>query len=739
MMPGEVLCYQFDDVIVDLRAGRVLKGGLPLALEPKAYDLLVLLASRAGALVSKQDVLDQVWAGVYVTDNAVARVIAQLRRALGDSAREARYIETVPTRGYRFIGEVTRDVAPVQTSIPPTAAPRAEALAPAVAPPIATRDGGPGPAAPPTASASHPVWAAGLALVALLSFFFAWRSQRAPVVTAGAPLRTQITSSAALDAFPTWSPDGRAIAYASDRSGRFELFVRDLAAGGDRLALTSDGQHNVQPAWSPDGQSLAYHSSGQGGIWVIPRHGGTPRQISPFGSRPAWSPDGRRVAFQGGAYTEPSSAAFETFGPSSLWVVAAAGGTPTRVTEAWLPGGSHTRPTWFPDGRRLFFGSQDVNQTTFWTVDIENGALVRVLDAGRRAVDPYLAPDGRSAYYVRMDAHFDLWKLPLTESGTAAGAPHLVLPSSELDVRHVAVHPDSQQVAYVAMATVSGLRSLPLHPDGVPAGPSVRLAEDAVRTARRPSFSPDAARVAFERQSAGLPPALWLLDLARGSVTSLARDDQGAVDPAWSGDGKQVYFESGRDEQRSLKAVRVDTGEVRSIVRLADGDQHVLRPRVSPDGSQLAYTRSQAGQLEVWVRTLADGRERQVARLGDGAAFPAWSPDGKALALDVWREGHAQVHVVELATGESRQVSRDVDQAWVRSWSPDSRRLAFAGARDSLWNVWSVGRDGTGQLQLTNYGDEHHYVRNPEWSPRGDRLIYEFASFAGNVWVVKAP
>ena len=72
MMAGEVLSYQFDDVVIDLRAGRVLKAGVPVALEPKAYDLLVLLVARAGALVTRQDVLDRVWVGVYVTDNAVA-------------------------------------------------------------------------------------------------------------------------------------------------------------------------------------------------------------------------------------------------------------------------------------------------------------------------------------------------------------------------------------------------------------------------------------------------------------------------------------------------------------------------------------------------------------------------------------------------------------------------------------------------------------------------------------------
>ena len=715
-----------------------MKAGRPLALEPKAFDLLVLLASRSGELVTRQEVLDRVWAGVYVTDNAVARVVAQLRRVLGDAARGAKYIETVPTRGYRFIGTVTRHEARgLAADLPaPTAAPAPE---PAPDTPARTPAATTLPARPPRPvdDTSRPYWAAGLMLLALFALFLAWRAaQRAPVL-ADAPLRTQLTSSASLDAFPAWSPEGSAMAYVSDRNGSFELFVRDMRTGADRRAVTGDGAHAVQPAWSPDGTQLAYHSPARGGIWVVPQAGGTPRQVTTFGSRPAWSPDGTQLAFQGGPYTEPSAAAFETFGPSSLWVVPAAGGTPRRVTAGWRPEGSHNRPTWFPDGRRLLFASHTLDLTTFWMVDLASGALTRVHEPGRRALDPSLTPDGRHVYYVRMGTHFDLWRLPLSEAGTATGPAQLVLPPSELDVRHVAVHPDGRQLAYVAMATVAGLRTLALQPDGGAAAASVRLAEDAVRTARRPSFSPDAGTVVFERQSAGLPPALWLLDLASNAGRVLVRTDDGETDPAWSADGQAVYYVAGSDERRALQAVTVSTGETRAILPLANAGHDVLRPRLSPDGTRLAYTRSQEGQLEVWVRTMSDGTSQRVARLGDGVAFPIWSPDGKALAVDVWRDGHAQAHVVDLASGTVTQVSRDVEQAWVRSWSPDGTRVAFAAAREGRWNVWTATRDGRSQQQLTQYADEHHYVRNPDWSPRGDRLVYEFASFAGNIWTIR--
>ena len=592
----------------------------------------------------------------------------------------------------------------------------------------------------PGAPSPHPLWAAALTVLALAAIALAWRAQSTASVTfvsTPARDRTQLTSSPALDAFPTWSPDGRTLAYASDRSGRFEIFLRDLVAGGDRTALTNDGQHNVQPAWSPDGTAIAYHSSGRGGIWVISRTGGTPRQISAFGSRPAWSPDGTRIAFQSAPYTEPSSAAFETFGPSSLWLADADGsGAPRRLTEGWRPEGSHARPAWFPDGQRLVFVSQRLDRTTLWALDVESGGLTLIHAAGTRALDITLTPDGRAVLYVRLDDHFDLWKLPLTAEGRAEGAPELVLPPSELDLRHVAVHPSGTQIAYVAMSTVSGLRSLSLRKTGVPAAPSTRVAEDAVRRARRPSFSPDGQLVAFERQAAGGRPHVWLLDLARGSVRALTQGPIAAHDPDWDRDGRRVYVVVEAAGQRTLQAVDPTDGQMTLVANLANGETPLLRPRLSPDGTRLAYTRSSEGQLEVWVRTLADGRDARVARAGDGVAFPVWAPDGRALAVGVWRDGHAQVHVVDLATGDITQVSSGVDQAWVRSWSPDGTRIAFAGSQDGRWDVWSVGRDGSSLQRLTTYGDEHHYVRNPEWSPQGDRLVYEFASFAGNVWAL---
>jgi TolB-like protein/DNA-binding winged helix-turn-helix (wHTH) protein len=115
--------YEFDDVRVEPSAFRVLKAGRPIAIEPKAFDLLGFLIQHRGRLVEKQELLDAVWKDTAVTENALTRVVAQLRKALGDPPAEPRYIETVPTRGYRFIAPVRLvDASSVATgpSVPET-------------------------------------------------------------------------------------------------------------------------------------------------------------------------------------------------------------------------------------------------------------------------------------------------------------------------------------------------------------------------------------------------------------------------------------------------------------------------------------------------------------------------------------------------------------------------------------------------------------------------------------------
>jgi DNA-binding winged helix-turn-helix (wHTH) protein len=98
--------YRFDDFYIDAGNRELRRAGKPLALNSKYFDVLLLLVSRSGRLVEKQNIFDQVWEGVFVTDAALTQCIKDIRRQLGDDASNPRYIKTVPKHGYIFIGDV---------------------------------------------------------------------------------------------------------------------------------------------------------------------------------------------------------------------------------------------------------------------------------------------------------------------------------------------------------------------------------------------------------------------------------------------------------------------------------------------------------------------------------------------------------------------------------------------------------------------------------------------------------
>ena len=100
--------FQFGRYELDPGTFKLLKSGETLALEPKGIDLLRLLLERAPRVVEKQEIFSIVWKDVAVTDNALTRLITHIRRVLEDDPKTPRYIETIATRGYRFVAPVTR-------------------------------------------------------------------------------------------------------------------------------------------------------------------------------------------------------------------------------------------------------------------------------------------------------------------------------------------------------------------------------------------------------------------------------------------------------------------------------------------------------------------------------------------------------------------------------------------------------------------------------------------------------
>jgi TolB protein len=147
-------------------------------------------------------------------------------------------------------------------------------------------------------------------------------------------------------ATPTWSADGKRLAFASNIDGDFEIYAIG-AAGGAITQLTHNTVNDGSPSWSPDGSRIAFESErdGPSQIFVMGADGTGVTNLSPnplFDRAPAWSPDGSRIAFSRG----PDG------GSANIWVVGTAGGPGTALTA---DPGDETNPDWSPDGGRIAF------------------------------------------------------------------------------------------------------------------------------------------------------------------------------------------------------------------------------------------------------------------------------------------------------------------------------------------------------------------------------------------------
>jgi DNA-binding winged helix-turn-helix (wHTH) protein len=111
-MTTDEMFYRFDDVTVDCKNFRVQKGGQNITLTPRAFDVLLVLIKTGGRVVEKQEIFDRVWKETFVGDNALTKIIKEIRHALDDDANNPRYIETVPKRGYLLIAEVQQQDSP---------------------------------------------------------------------------------------------------------------------------------------------------------------------------------------------------------------------------------------------------------------------------------------------------------------------------------------------------------------------------------------------------------------------------------------------------------------------------------------------------------------------------------------------------------------------------------------------------------------------------------------------------
>jgi Tol biopolymer transport system component/DNA-binding winged helix-turn-helix (wHTH) protein len=742
-MDDKAHIYQFDNVQVEPEGFRLWKADTPVQIEPKAFQVLVFLIENRGRLVEKRELLDAVWKETFVTENALTREIAQLRKALGENAREAKYIETVPTKGYRFIADVeikngrqAREEAQAEKNAAlAKAAAQEESAGLLSSPVVAAVQGKEAKRAEYSKSPVIFVLAGALVLL-LVGGILLWRYFRQPASETPSVRRiTQVTTWPGLDIYPSLSPDGNSLAYSSNHEGNFEIYVKPLASGGHEIQVTSDGEQNSEPAWSPDGQYIAYHSKNRGGIWIVPSLGGSARRLTEFGAKPAWSRDGSMIAFQSEAPSDLSSNAYGALPPSTIWTIQSRGGQASQLTQVGAPMGGHSSPAWSPDGKRIVFLAYDTSLAEIWSVSTQGDELKR-LTTHQLFFDPIYAPDGETIYCVGISRNmYGLWKIQVgAATGERVGDVIEVQSAGPQPLRHLTISADGKKIAYSSRSLTSDIWSVPLSPaSSEAAGQPVPLLQDRSVRKTNPIFSPDGKKIAMGIFRSGMPGSVWLMDADGKNLSQLTTASSSSVMPAWMSSDEVAYI-TYRQDNAMFSSTNLKTGVERTLLPFTTDMDFT---RLSPDGKQIAYNSGKSGIINLWKVTLDGSEPRQLTFDKELMGWPSWSPDGRLLAFEMKRGDDTHIAVMPSDGGEVTQLTFDRGQSWPHSWSPDGERIAFAGFRNGVWNVWWVSVKDKTQKQMTNFNKLNAYVRYPAWSPLGNQIVFEYAEMTGNVWMME--
>ncbi|HTS31364.1 MAG TPA: winged helix-turn-helix domain-containing protein [Bryobacteraceae bacterium] len=698
--------YLFEEIRVDASRLKVERECRPVTLEPKALRVLLYLIEHRTRVVPKDELIAVVWQGAFVTDNAVTRVIAQIRKQLGDQARSPRLIETAATAGYRFIAPVTEQ-----------AGAGAQSAAGHVSQPAY-------PARPLAALAL------GFATLALLM----WWTRRAPA-SVGSPLLRieQITSSAAADLWPSFSPDGKELAFSSNRTGHFEIYTRALAGGADRQ-ITTDCQDCIQPAWSPEGRYLAFVSKVRGGIGLIPAAGGSARYLTDSGSDPHWSPDGRNLVYR--------STNLKTVREAGSWnsyllLVDRDGSAPRTLTRPGSPRGGHNYPRWLPDGRHVMFAAPGEHASqAAWVVDTKGGSVERMVEMGMNTVAyPSFTKDSSYLYFIGggLREPMGLWRARVAPNWTAQ-TPEAVSPATVAWPRDLTITADGSRIAFSQEIPQSAIWTVPIDPSGRETGKPVAITQGHSFRDSNPMFSPDGSRLAFTSARQGGNALVYVANADGSAPRPISAAENNSWDPAWLGKELACGFATSARHGGATYVLAFLDGRAKAVKLKMDLDR-ASRLRISPDGTRLVAHIGTPDNFQVVVEDLQRGTVREVTPPGRSIGFPAWSPDGRWIAAQERVQDATRLVILPAEGGEIRTLVSDPGESWANSWSPDGDRIAFAGLRDGVWNIFWVSRTTGAVHQLTHFTSQSEFVRYPTWSPRNNQVAFEYNALEANVYV----
>ena len=598
MTESRVKFVRFAPFEVDFTTGELRKCGVRLRVPEQSLEILRALVEHPGELVTRESICGRLWPdGTFVdSEHGLNAAVRRLREALGDAAREPRYIETLPRRGYRFIGELeTTDVAP-----PPAG--------------LAANDVVPLP--PDETPAGHRRWIrVGLGVGAVLASVLLAVIGGARLFPARPGLSLQhvipFTSLPGEEAVPNFSPDGSQIAFTwaeqgAGEGGGFDLYSK--VPGSERmLRLTHRPARWISPAWSPDGRSIAFSrwTDEESGIYVVPALGGEERKLAAteFDYPPmmgiAWSPDGRDIVFVGSGVSL-YALSLDTLQSKPL---------PTQV-RCLMAG----YPAFSPDGRQLAFTcNSDYGSYGIYVVLREGGPAERLAQVMGNPQGLAWTHDGRIVF--SNDAGINDGRLEALDLATRTVSP---LAASD-DARFPAISPDGRRLAFARGRDKVNIWMLQSGPAARP-----RPLIVSTRIQQNARFSPDGRRVVFDSTRSGAQE-VWLAD-ADGSNPIQATHFNAGISgsPTWCSDSRRFAFDS---RVNGPVSIYVEDIQERIPRRLETGLSEIQLPTWSRDCRSL-YVVAGAAKSTLYRVPVGGGKATLLYR---GVAINATESAGGAL------------------------------------------------------------------------------------------------------------
>jgi len=625
--------YEFGPFRLEPAERRLVRDGQDVPLPPKAFDLLMVLVSRAGRLVTKEDLLQSVWPDTFVEEASLSYTVSLLRKALQSGDDSARYIDTVQKLGYRFAASV-RTVA--------TAGDQAASA-------------GHEPPRPKVAPSSLFSWRAGITLgvlvLATVAVLVLLRQRReAPPSQNLARFEVPLPTNIVLTQFdqPVISPDGRRVVFAGLSEGRRRLWVQRIGSSPPVPLPGTDGA--TAPAWSPDSRSLAFFADQQ--LKRIEVDGGRPISLCCAG-----------MPVRGPVLSPAWANGVILFNNGPVYRISDSGGAPEAVTRVDTASHEthHFVADFLSDGRRFVFFS-DAPDSGFYVSSLDRPHERRALEIGRVGRIQGLSIFSGHLLYVQdrvvIDQPFDEQTLE------RRGAPTTL---DEIDPAPWQPQPSASRTGTLIFRSKwYSLRQLTWR------GRDGRVTAVAGKpdVYNHVELSPDGTRAIVVHGGFGPQNRdLWLADLTTGMFSRLTTDPGVESSPAWSPDGHRIAYHSSRPGVLSPFVMDVDTGREerllepptgiavddwtpdgrflvlrtygaavftlplegpRELQRLADTPYTEDQLQVSPDGHWVAFNSDESDSWEVYVARFPEFTEKHQISV-DGGVQPRWAQDSGEL------------------------------------------------------------------------------------------------------------